>query len=371
MTIYRPTWVEISKRTFENNVGLVKKKIGSQVSLLTVLKADGYGHHARILAPLALKKGAHTIGVSSLEEGLDLRESGISSRIFLLGGIYPFQNFSVAIKARLIPTVASLTGAQALAQLAKKAGRRVSFHLKVDTGMGRIGVSLPEAVVILNWVRSQPALLLEGVYSHFASADKDPNFTNLQLKRILNIRYYCAQLGFEGLLFHIANSAAILTHRESHLNMVRPGLILYGLSPFSAHHNKEFSPVLNWKSRVIFLKTVPRGTSISYNRTFITKRHSVIGTLPVGYADGIPRLASNKGYVLINGTSCPIVGRVTMDHIMVDVTGKRVKIGDIAVLIGRQGSQKITAHDWAGWAMTNPYEICCGISKRVPRVVVT
>jgi len=370
MNSFRPTWVEISKGAFSRNVARLKKRVGSKVDVLAVLKADAYGHGARALAPLAIKSGASSIGVSSLEEALVLRQEGILAPILILGGIYPFQNFSIAVQSDLLPTVASFSSARFLARLAQKTKRIIPFHLKVDTGMGRIGVSPQEARKILKWLMSNKMISLEGLYSHFSSADSSASFTRRQLKIFSDLKRDAYRWGYQDIQFHMANSAGALRYKNSHHELVRPGLILYGISPFRDDERASFSPVLNWQTRVIFLKRVPKGTPVSYGRTFTTKKSSLIATLPVGYADGIPRLSSNRGSVLIHGKRCPIVGRVTMDHIMIDVTGKSVTIGDKAILIGKQGREQNSAQDWADWSQTNAYEIVCGISKRVPRVYV-
>lgn len=368
---YRPTWAEISAGAFETNLSAVRSLLGPTIKLLAVLKADAYGHGAVPLARVAEKKGADMIGVSSVEEGLELRSAGITSPILILGGVYPLENFQVAVEAGLTPTVASRESAEALADIAHRLGRVVSFHLKVDTGMGRIGVSAEAAKKMVTWIPEQKQLRLEGVYSHFACSDSDPEFTENQGQAFEDVRQEATRAGHSAALFHICNSWATLRMPRYHLNMVRPGLALYGAASVPEKSRVKFSPVLSWKSKIIFLKKVRAGTSISYARTFVTKRESLIATLPVGYADGVPRRASNKGVVLVNGRRCQVVGQVTMDQIMVDVTGGSAAVGDEVVLIGQQGGERVTPHEWAKWAGTIPYEILCGISKRVPRVMVS
>lgn len=361
MSFYRPTWAEVSPDAFVSNLQQIKKTVGPKTSVLAVLKADAYGHGATTLAPLALQNGAAALGVSSLEEGIALRDADIKAPILILGGIYPLTNFSVALDHNLTPTVASLEAAHALQVAASKQNRPVPFHLKIDTGMGRIGVSPSGAKPILDWLRHEKTLKLEGIYSHLACADSDPEFSVQQLKLLEDVVAQARAFGFTEALAHIANSAGIALGTPFSLNMVRPGLALY---------TSNF-PVLSWQTKLIFLKKVPANTPISYGATFRTQRDSEIATLPVGYADGLPRLASNKGSVLIRNKRCPIVGRVTMDHTMIDVTGVGATVGDAVALIGCQGAETLTALDWADWAQTNSYEILCGISKRVPRVVLT
>ncbi|MBV9079528.1 MAG: alanine racemase [Elusimicrobia bacterium] len=363
-TRFRPTRAEISPRTFGANVRAIRDMIGPNVRLLAVIKADAYGHGAAALAPVALQNGADFLGVSSLEEGLELRDAGINAPVLLLGSIWPFENFSAAVDARLIPTVASLDSAKHLASLARRSGRPAEFHLKVDTGMGRLGVSPSAASVVLEWIAQEPMLRLGGVYSHLAAAESDAAYTAQQLSEFLKVRDTARRLGFTDALFHIANSAAAIAVPAARLDMVRPGIALYGYPPVKS---AAFAPVLAWKSAIVYLKRVPAGTDVSYGRTYRTAAETDIATIPVGYADGVPRAVSNKAQILVGGRRRRLIGRVTMDHIMVDVTGASAKVGDEAVLIGRQGEEAITADDWASWAETIPYEILCGISKRVPR----
>lgn len=364
---YRPTWTDISTDAFVANLNEIRKLIGPAVQLLAVLKADAYGHGASDLASIALDHGANLIGVSSLEEGISLRDTGIKAPILILGGIYPLQNFSVAIEYDLTPTVASLEAAQVLEQESSRSKKTIGFHLKVDTGMGRIGVSPAGAKTILDWLPQAQHIRLEGIYSHLASADTDPVFSAQQRKTFESVANLAKQSGGKFVLAHIANSAAVVSDKSFHLDLVRPGLALYGVPPSTLPSSVKIQPVLSWRTKLIFLKKVPANTPISYGGTFRTKRESEIATLPVGYADGLPRLASNRGAVLIREKRCPIVGRVTMDHTMVDVTGVGAAVGDEAVLIGSQGVATLGALDWASWAETNSYEILCGISKRVPR----
>lgn len=366
---YRPTWVEISARAFTSNVRQVKSIAGVGCQLLAVLKADAYGHGALALATIAIENGASMIGVSSIEEGIALRAGGVTAPILLLGSIYPLENFTVALDHDLTPSVSSLDSARQLSAIAEKRGRPASFHLKVDTGMGRIGVSPIGAKAILEWLRGQNHAVLAGVFSHLATADSDPAMVQDQFHQFQTVRDLVTSLGFPNVLFHLANSAATLRYPETRMSMVRPGLSLYGLTNMPLASDVALHPVLSWHTKIVFLKKVSTGTPISYGATFRTARESEIATLPVGYADGVPRFTFNKGAVLIKGRRCPIVGRVTMDHIMVDVTGIPVDIGEQATLIGRQGDAEISVNDWAAWNATISYEILCGITKRVPRVM--
>ncbi|MFN0117668.1 MAG: alanine racemase [Elusimicrobiota bacterium] len=368
---YRPTWVEISEEAFIFNLLQIKKYIGNSVQLMAVLKADAYGHGANVLAPIAIENGVDIIGVSSLEEGIALRSSGVKAPILVLAGVFPLENFSVAIEHGLTPTVASLEAAQQLVVAAKSVQQPILFHLKIDTGMGRIGVSPQGAIPLLEWIRTQSAIQLAGVYTHFSSAGEDRDVSAGQLKKFNVIKIKVKELFAHKVLFHSANSAALFSIPESLDDMVRPGIALFGESLISLPKAIQLKPVLSWFSKIIYLKRIVKGTSISYGQTWTAKKDSDIATIPVGYADGVSRKFSNRGFVLVQGVKCPIVGRVTMDHMMIDVTGVKTDIGDVVTLIGRQGDEVISASDCSSWAETISYEIFCNISKRVPRVLVS
>ncbi len=368
-TGYRPTWAEVSRRAFAHNVRQLKLAVGPGVAVMAVLKADAYGHGAETLAPLAIENGASMVGVSSLEEGIALRDAGIKDPILILGGIFPLNNFSVALEHDLTPTIASMEAAQQLAQAARAAGVRAKAHLKVDTGMGRIGVSPIGAKAVLVWIKDCKDLELTGVYSHLACADGDGEVTSEQRHLFESVISVAQALGFSS-IFHLANSAAALRYPDTRFGMVRPGISLYGVSPVPLPAGVDLKPVLSLHTKIVFLKKILAGTPLSYNHTFRASKDSVIATLPIGYADGVPRSTSDKAQVLIKGRRCPVVGRVTMDHIMVDVTGVPTDIGDDVVLIGHQSGASISVGEWAEWAGTIAYEIFTGLSKRVPRVVV-
>lgn len=369
LSIFRPTWVEVSGSAFSSNLQSIRTFLGPRVKILAVLKANAYGHDASLLAPWAVKSGASFIGVSSIEEGLAIKKLNLEVPIIILGGIYPLKNFDVVLDNQFIPTVASLESAKVLNDAAQKRKQKAAFHLKVDTGMNRIGVSVEEAKKILTWCVGQPGLDLQGVYSHLSSADSDIEFTKKQLKEFQALKDFSKEHGYPSLIFHLSNSAGMWACPEAHLDMVRPGLSLYGYSLGPISGKVKLLPVLSWHTQIVFIKKVRPGTPISYGQTFKTKKESVIATLPVGYADGVPRRVSNTGFVLVSGQKCPIVGRVTMDQIMIDVTGVSAEVGTNVVLIGKQGQVEITVNDWASWAETISYEIFCGISHRVPRIL--
>jgi alanine racemase len=371
-TFYRPCWIEIQTSALRANWKALRSKLSKNVQVLAVVKANGYGIGLLHVAKVAVEEGAQYLGVSSVEEGIQLRQAGFSVPILILGSLFPFESFTLLFDHRLTPTIASVEAAQALQRLATERGKVLPVHLKVDSGFGRIGVSLSSAAAFIEKVAAMKGLSIEGIYTHFASSDVDPDYTLEQCRAFQAIMKAVKGKGIEPRWVHLANSSAILRFPETHGNLVRPGIACYGIPPYpGAEKDVALEPVLTWKSRIIYLKTVPSGTSVGYARTWKATRQTRIATLAVGYADGLPRLLTNKGHVLIGGSKAPIIGRVTMDMTMVDVTGLRpCRIGDEAVLLGHQGPEEITVSQIAEWAQTNPYEILCGLGPRVPRVII-
>ncbi|GHT46441.1 alanine racemase [Endomicrobiia bacterium] len=369
---FRQTWVEIDKSDFRFNLQEIKKHIAKDTKIMAVIKSNAYGHGGIALAKEAQKAGVSWIAVSSLEEGIQFREAGIRANILILGNVYPFENFQVAVAHSLTPTIFTMSDLTALEDLAIKLDKKINFHLQIDTGMGRIGAQPETAHAILQRIAHNPKVNMIGMYTHYSVADTDPVFTREQLSIFTKIvRFARTDLGLR-FVAHSANSAALFKNKYTHLDMVRPGLSLYGLNPFK--HVERFpklKPVLSWKTKIVFLRKVPAGFCVSYGRTFVTNRASVIATIPVGYADGYNRLLSNKGDVLVGGKRCPIAGRITMDMAMIDVTGvKGVFLGDEVVLIGTQGKEQIKVDELAKIQDTICYEVTCAISPHVPRIVV-
>lgn len=367
----RPTWAEIDLAAFRHNLRALARFLPRRVSLLAVLKADAYGHGALPLARAAARVGREArlwgFGVSSVEEGLALRSGGVKAPVLILGSLYPFESLDVALANGLTPTLGGRAAAAALAARARRRGRTAICHVKIDSGMGRFGLSPARAPEALASFFNHPALSVQGLWTHLACAES-PSETAQQL-RVFNgaVAGYADRVPW----VHAANSAGALARPEARYNLVRPGLALYGVSPDPALEDAPaLRPVLTWKTRVVFVKMIPRGAGVSYGWTWRARRRSRIATLPVGYADGYPRALSNRGVVLVRGRRLPVVGRVTMDQIMVDATGvPGVDAGEEAVLLGAQGRERIAAEDLAAAAGTIPYEVLCGISKRVPRIV--
>lgn len=336
---------------------------------MAVVKADAYGHGAVRVSRVALKGGADCVGVALPEEGAELRESGIDSPIYVLSEPFP-KSIPLLLKYDLIPTIYSRNFLIQLLREAQKESRKVRVHLKVDTGMNRVGVNFKKALSFIEEISKTPALVLEGVFTHFASAD-DPssNFTQVQIERFKGVVERAKKVK-KDMIFHAANSAATILFPSSHFDMVRVGISIYGLHPSAATQGKiSLIPALSWKAKIAYLKEVDEGEGISYGHTFHTERKSLIATLPLGYADGFNRKLSNRAYVLVKGKKCRVVGAVCMDQFMVDVTDVNgVKEGDEVVIIGKQGGEEITATEMASWLETINYEVVCSISKRVPRV---
>ena len=361
---FRPTWAEVDLKALTSNLRSIQSRVGRS-RVLFVIKGNAYGHGLAAVSRAAQASGlVYGLGVSSVEEGVMVRDAGVKLPILVLGSLYPFESFQAALEYRLTPTVASLDGARQLKEALRQSSKtqHVACHLKLDTGMGRIGVRWPAGMHVVESILAEPRLQLQGVYTHFACAEPNRAFTMSQLKQFLLARHDILHLGIHP-LFHAANSAAALKIPTTRLDMVRSGGAAYGL--FSNH----LKPVMSLKSCIVFIKNVKSQTPLSYDGTFRTRRPSRIATLPIGYADGVPRTLSNKACVLVRGRRCPIVGTITMDMLMIDITGiPQVQVGEEAVLIGRQGAQDISIFDLADLAGTIPYEIATGISARVPRL---
>ena len=368
----RPTWAEIDLSRLAANVREFRRFLPVNVQLLAVVKADAYGHGAYEVACVALREGATMLGVASLEEGKNLREKGVSAPILILGYTDPRQNPSL-LEMQLTPTIFNWETVDALSQLAQAQGKRVAVHVKLDTGMGRLGLNHPrEALSFLERVAALPGIILEGIYTHFAAADEaDPSFTHHQLRTFKSILEACREKKITIPLKHAANSAAALEFPAAYLDLVRIGISLYGYYPAQnlQRERPRLLPVMSLKSRIVFLKKVPARTPISYGGTYCPPRETTIATVALGYADGYNRLLSNRGAMLVRGRKVPVAGKVCMDYTMLDVGEMPdVKEGDEVVAFGRQDSAEISADELARELGTISYEVLCNISKRVPRV---
>ena len=359
------TYAEINLEAVKHNISEVRKLLANNVKFMAVVKANAYGHGAVAVARAAVEAGADYLAVANLKEALELREAGIVSPILILTES-PTSVVDEIVQYDLCQTVYSFTEARALSEEAQKRSKPAKVHVKVDTGMGRVGVPPSEALAFITKIASLPALELEGIFTHFAMAeDPHDNFTAPQFEKFQQVAAKVPNIPLK----HAANSAAVLFHPQTHLNMVRVGLMMYGLYPQgNARRLANLLPALAFKSRVSYLKKVPAGTPLSYGCTYITPRETTIATIPVGYADGYNRRLSNKGQVIIRGQRYPVVGRITMDLTLVNVGTAKIKVGDKVVLIGEQNGQLISADEIANLEETISYEVICGIGKRVSRI---
>lgn len=374
--LLRPTRVEISERALRENLRTVRTVVG-HTQVLAVVKANAYGHGAVQVARVLEDEGVDHLAVALIEEGLELRNAGVRAPILVMGGSYE-GGYELLVSHRLTPTLFRREHVERLAEAASRLGVRAPVHLKLDTGMSRLGVQPEELGTFLELLkRHAKDLEVEGFLSHFASADvQGAPVTQLQMKRFHDGLARVREAGFEPRWRHVANTAGVLAVPEAghgvDVNLVRPGILLYGVAPEAWLHGRvPLSPVMAWKTGVIHLKTVEQGTAVSYGGSWVAQRPSLLATLPVGYADGWGRMYSNRAQVLVRGRRVPIVGRVTMDMSLCDVTDvPGVEVGDEVVLLGSQGSERISAEELARQADTIPYEVLCSIGARVPRVLV-
>jgi alanine racemase len=369
----RPTWAEIDLDALAENYQLVRKRVGPDVKIMAAVKANAYGHGAAECAHHLQNEGVDWFGVALPEEGVELRQSGITRPILCLGGFWAGQE-NVCLQQSLTPVVYRLDLITSLDRTARDAGVIADVHVKVDTGMGRLGVRFDAVPEFCEALRSLRNIRVDGLLTHFAAAD-DPDredFTKDQLGRFQRAVNAFREHGFNPGLIHAANSAATFAFPESRDNLVRPGGALYGFVRDVFPRDiaaPPLRPVMSLHSRIMLLKKVGKGEKLGYGCTFETEHDSIIATIPIGYDDGYRRALSNRGHVIVRGSFAPVVGRVSMDLTLVDVTDVReVKLNDQVTLIGRVGDLSITAEEVAETIGTISYEVTCGISARVPRV---
>ncbi len=365
-----PTWSEIDIDALRHNVRATRSLVGENVRILLTIKADAYGHGAPRIARAAVSEGVDMLGVATLHEGIELRCCGIDVPILILSPSL-ISEIDEILEWDLTPTVSDLKFARALSF--SLAGRKVvKVHVEIDTGMTRAGVNEDEAIAFIHELSRLGNLGIEGIYTHFPSTYvDDPEFTESQVKRFASLLDKLSAQGIEFPLRHTANSAAITQYPDSHFNMVRPGGMIYGMFPRPDFNGGGLKPVMSFKSRVVNVKRVRKGTSVSYGRTYTFDRDATVAAVAAGYGHGLSRALSNRGYLLVRGKRAPIVGMVTMDVTLIDVTGiPDVTVGDEVVIFGRQGDAEISVYEVADWCGTISYEVTCGIGKRVPRVYI-
>ncbi len=366
-------WAEVDLDNIAHNVREIRRITNKRAEIMGVVKADAYGHGVMEIVRTLLDNGATRLAVSMLDEAIQLRQFGIQEPILIFGYTDPARAEEI-IEYNITQAVFSHDLACALSEAAVRLGRNVKIHVKIDTGMTRVGF-MPGYSAVKNVlaISRLPRIIVEGLFTHFASADEeDKSYTYMQFERFMSI---CAELGRVGVhipVKHVANSAAIIEFPEMHLDMVRPGIITYGMYPSKEVDKSKIGlrPAMTLKANVVLVKEVEQGTCVSYGRIFSTGRPSRIATIPIGYADGYTRLLTGKANILVNGEIGPVVGKICMDQCMVDITDLKgeVKVGDEVVLFGRQGGSEISVEDVASAVGTINYEIVCLIGKRVPRV---
>ena len=379
ITINSPlTWAQIDLKALEHNwaqlVKLAVSNMAHKAGIMTVIKADAYGHGMIPIAKILSDNGCKFFGVSNVQEGIALREAGFKQRILLFESTLP-EDAAAIVENNFIPTVCNLDLAHKLHDIAKSQNIEIPIHIKVDTGMGRLGIDEGEALSFVKEIQKKyPSLKLEGIYTHFPVADTDRDFTFAQMRRFRDIVFTLENNFITFTYVHASNSMGLGDYKSELFNLARPGLMLYGLYPSVELKTKiNLKPVMSVKAKIIFVKTIKKGHGISYGHTFKAKEDTTIAILPIGYSNGYLRSLSNKAFVLIHGVRCPLVGRVTMDQVIVDISalefsGQFPHIGEEAVLIGHQKDQNISCDEVASWADTISYEMVCSLGSRLPRI---
>ncbi len=365
-------WVEIDLEALQHNVQQLTQHIGSNTALMAVVKADAYGHGAIAIADAALAAGAQWLGVATVPEGVELREAGITAPILIMGAINSPEEVAAIVRWQLQPTLVSPKQALVFSEeLGQTRAETLPVHLKVDTGMSRLGFSWQQAGEFVQFVQRLPRLQIHSVYSHLATADDpDPTVMRQQHQRYEAVLTQVTAQNVTLPKRHLANSAATLTDSTLHYDMVRVGLALYGLYP-AAHLKPQLAlhPVMQVKARITHLKEIQPGTGVSYGHTFVAERPMRIAVVGIGYADGVPRALSNRIEVLVQGKRAPQIGNITMDQLMIDVTHiNHLQEGSVVTLLGRDGEQHISADHWATLTNTISWEILCSFKHRLPRI---
>lgn len=373
MKYARRCWAEVDLDALRENLAWIRVHAGPSVKIMTVVKADAYGHGLKQIASLLMQSGTDVFGVANLAEAEAIRSVGRGWPILMLGACLP-DEVERAVRDGVMPTVSSLAEARRFSTVAKRLKRIARMHLKVDTGMGRLGAP-PESVPdLLAQITRLPNLQVCGLYTHYSTVEDDARYSLRQGRGFQQVVEALLKAGRVFEYLHANNSGAVLLEPASNFNTIRPGLLVYGIAPPGTRPvltalTRKLHPALSWKCRVSFVKAAPKGTPLSYGRTFVTPRRMKIATITAGYGDGYLRAGSNRARVLIRGVRCPVLGRITMDQMLVDVSRlPRVAAGDEVVLIGRQGRESIQAAEVADWCGTVPWEVLTNITYRVPRI---
>lgn len=362
INIHRDAWVEINISNLENNIREIKKNVPQEIKLLGVVKADAYGHGAVMLAPTMLAEGIDMLGVASIDEGADLRQANINCEVLVLGAV-PVWAVESAVKNDLSISIFSEGHIKACEQAYKRTGIKPKVHIKLDTGMNRIGVRADEAVDFIKRVQKLDYINLQGIFTHLAAAEE----LDKAKEQILKWNSVIDNVDTTGLLLHILNTAGTICYDVPNSNMRRVGIALYGLYPDFPDiefRKPKLKQLISLKGRIVNIHTAKEGEGVSYCHTFVAKGERIIATVPIGYADGVPRLLSNKIKGVVNGVEVPQVGNITMDQMMFDITGVKANIGDVITLLDEEHS----IDEWANILHTINYELTCRLKVRLPRV---
>ncbi len=372
MSVLYRCWAEVDLAALRGNLAWIRHRVGKDVRVLAVVKADAYGHGLKQIAGLLMQSGADVFGVANLSEAQSIRSVGTGWPILMLGACLPHE-IEPAVRDHVRPTISSLEEAKAFARVATKLRKQVALHVKVDTGMGRLGVEQGKAVELVAAIARMKNVRCEGIYTHYSSAEDEQDFSRAQAAQFETVVRELRALNLCPPVIHANNSAALLHEPLTIHNLIRPGLLMYGIAPPGVREVAislpHIRPTLAFKCRVSFVKEIAKGTPLSYGRAFIAPRRMRIATVTAGYGDGYLRAGSNRAEVLIRGKRCRVLGRITMDQALVDVSAlKNVRSGDEVVLIGKQGRDGISATQLASWCGTVPWEVLTAITYRVPRV---
>ncbi len=370
-------WIEVKGKALETNVRQLRTKLRKNCQFMAVVKADGYGHDAKVVSDYAIKGGASELGVATLEEGIKLRSFGVKKPILILGNLYTKRDLIISFKNDLMPTISSIRECLVCNNIGKHFGLKFSLHLKVDTGMSRLGFESKKFIQQFEKIKSFENISIEGIYSHLSSADENNALDSQSITQSQRMKFneLLKQINLDRnneIKIHLANSAGMLLSKDFHFHMVRVGLSMYGYSPLAKiDKNLLLKPALSLKVKVAFIRTIDKGVSVSYGGKFVSNRKTKLAVLSIGYADGVPRNLSGKIKVIHNNKFYPQVGSITMDQMMVDITdSKEIKVGSIMVLLGSDGDKTISPLEWSRKSNTIPWEILCSFKNRLPKVQV-
>ncbi len=370
-------WIEVNGEAIEKNVRQLRSQLSKSCQFMAVVKADGYGHDAKVVSEYAIRGGASELGVATLKEGIKLRSFGVNKPILVLGNLYTKKDLIIACRNDLMPTISSLRECLICNNIGKQFGLKFSLHLKVDTGMSRLGFESDKFIQEFEKIKSFENISIEGIYSHLSSADEANAIDSQSITQLQRLKFYelLKQINLDRnneIKIHLANSAGMLLSNDFHFHMVRVGLSMYGYSPLDKiDKNLLLKPALSLKVKVAFIRNIDKGVSVSYGGKFVSHRKTKLAVLSIGYADGVPRILSGKIKVIHNNKFYPQVGSITMDQMMVDITdSNEIKVGSTMLLLGSDGDKTISPLEWARKSNTIPWEILCSFKNRLPKVQV-